>query len=312
MLSALRKAGQVKFGSVILSTNASLINNSQCSTLLNENVPNLRIVNSTFMMPNDPRAKNEVYLQERLANARFFDIDKIADTSLNLPHMLPSISEWADHMQRLNIGVNDVVICYDDHSILGSSRAWWTFKTFGIKNCWILNTNLAKWKNQGLPVESGEPKWQKNEAIRPKEDFNFSLNSQLVKNMKDIKRWVESSQKNYELVDARSPGRFAGTEPDPRGLVSGHIPGSKNLFFKNLLTEDMCFKSDEELAQQISKSGIDLNKEVWFTCGSGVTAAVDYAAFYQVGLHKTSLYDGSWSEWASDKENPVGVIKGTQ
>jgi len=171
------------------------------------------------MMPNDPRAKNEVYLQERLPNARFFDIDKIADTSLNLPHMLPSIPEWADHMQRLNIGVNDVVICYDDHSILGSSRAWWTFKTFGIKNCWILNTNLAKWKNQGLPVESGEPKWQKNEAIRPKEDFEFSLNNQLVKNMKDIKRWMESSQKNYELVDARSPGRFAGTEPDPRGIL---------------------------------------------------------------------------------------------
>jgi len=168
-------------------------------------------------MPGDTRTKTELYQQERIPGAKFFDIDLIADRSTDLPHMIPSLSEWTEHMKKLNIGVNDAVICYDDHSILGSSRAWWTLKVFGVRNCWILNSNLAKWKNEGFPLEKGNVRKEEASAIRSAEDFNFSFNQGLVKNMKDIKRWMSNSAKSYEVVDARSPGRFAGVEPDPRG-----------------------------------------------------------------------------------------------
>lgn len=219
-------------------------------------------------MPGDPRAKTDVFKNERLPNARFFDIDEIADKSLNLPHMIPSVADWTKQMQRLDIGSNDVVICYDDHSIIGASRVWWTFKIFGMKNCWIMNGNMNKWKNEGYITEKGEPAWQKSMSYRPPEDFKFTFNSGLVKSMSDVKKWMLDSNKSHELIDARSPGRYAGSEPDPRGnlyntclklnsvgLRSGHIPGAKNVFFKSLLNEDMTFKSDEEIAKAIRSSG---------------------------------------------------------
>ncbi len=132
--------------------------------------------------------------------------------------MLPTIPEWTEHMKKFDIGVNDTVICYDDYSVIGASRAWWTLKTFGVKNCWILNSNLAKWKDAGLPTEQGAPK-EKKASLRSNNDFNFSFNHDLVRSMKDIRGWMNSSTKNYELVDARSPGRFTGMEPDPRGIL---------------------------------------------------------------------------------------------
>jgi len=179
-------------------------------------------------MPNDPRNKTEQYSQERIPGAKFFDIDLISDRTTNLPHMLPSLAEWTEHMKKFNIGVNDTVICYDDYSILGSSRAWWTMKVFGIKNCWILNANFAKWKNEGLQTEKGSPKIDESSSVRPAEDFNFTFNQGLVKNMKDIRKWVNSPTKNYELVDARAPGRYSGAEPDPRGKFSIYFTHIKN------------------------------------------------------------------------------------
>lgn len=170
-------------------------------------------------MPGDPRSKTEVYKNERIPTARFFDIDEIADKSLNLPHMVPSLADWKKHMQRLDIGANDAIICYDDHSIIGASRVWWTFKIFGVKNVWILNGHMNNWKKEGYATEKGEPVWQKSIKPRPAEDFGFTYNSNFVKSMNDIRNWMTNPDKKHELVDARAPGRFAGTEPDPRGKI---------------------------------------------------------------------------------------------
>jgi len=307
MLSALRKAGQVAFGNVTLSKNASLISQKQASALLSQETPNLRFVNSTFLMPGDTRSKDVMYQQERLPYARFFDIDQVADKSVNLPHMLPSLNEWTEHMKRLDIGVNDVVVCYDDFTITGACRAWWTFKVFGVENVWVMNSNLAGWKAEGNPTETGAPKYLESKNIRSKDDFNFGFNGNLVKDIKDIRSWMKKNEDRFQIIDARSPGRFVGTEPDPRGLRGGHIPGSQNLFFKKLMTDQGTFKDEKEMATTIRQSNFDLNKEICFSCGSGVTASVLYTAFFQLGVQNTAVYDGSWSEWAVDLANPIST-----
>jgi len=307
MLSALRKAGQITLGNVTLSKNASLISQKQASALLSQQTPNLRFVNSTFLMPGDTRSKDVIYQQERVPNARFFDIDQVADKSVNLPHMLPSLNEWTEHMKRLDIGVNDVVICYDDLTITGACRAWWTFKTFGLEKVWVMNSTLAGWKAEGNPIETGNPKWMDSRNIRSNEDFKFNPNYNLVKNIGDIRNWMKNQEKKFEVIDARSPGRFQGTEPDPRGLRGGHIPGSQNLFFKTLMNEQGSFKDEKDIATIIRQNNFDLSKEICFSCGSGVTASFLYAAFFQVGLQNTAVYDGSWSEWAVDLSNPIAA-----
>jgi len=307
MLSALRKAGQLTLGNVTLSKNASMISQKQAATLLSQETPNLRFVNSTFLMPGDTRSKDCMYKEERIPNARFFDIDQVADKSVNLPHMLPSLNEWTEHMKRLDIGANDVIICYDDLTVTGACRTWWTFKIFGLEKVWVMNSTLANWKAEGGPTEVGAPKWMDSKNIRSNEDFNFSFNKKLVKDMGDVRSWMRESEKKFEIVDARSPGRFQGTEPDPRGLRGGHIPGARNLFFKNLYNEKGMFKDEKEIATIIRQSNIDLSKELCFSCGSGVTASVLMTAFYQVGLQNTSVYDGSWSEWAIDMTNPIAA-----
>ena len=111
---------------------------------------------------------------------------------------------------------------------------------------------------------------------------------------------------NYEILDARSAGRFRGEEPEPRpGLRSGHIPRSKNIFYRDLLNDDGTLKSQGELTDHFKANDVNLEKPVITSCGSGVTAAIINLALDRIGKSDHALYDGSWTEWGMYPTVPV-------
>jgi len=249
-------------------------------------------------MPCDGRAAHAEYLAEHIPGAIFFVIDEIADTKSKLPHMLPPPEKFSSRMRSMGIGDGSRIVIYDSSGLFSAARVWWTFRVMGVDDVSVLNGGLPKWKKEGRPVESGAP------VGRTTRHFTARRNADLVRDVSDIKKLVKD--KSAEIVDARAPERFAGTAPEPRpGLRSGHIPGAHNLPYGKLLNKDGTLKSAPELERLFADAGVDLSKPVVTSCGSGITASVLALALAQLGHRKTSVYDGSWSEWGADQSLPI-------
>jgi thiosulfate/3-mercaptopyruvate sulfurtransferase len=229
--------------------------------------------------------------------AVFFDIDAIADRTTSLPHMLPSPEAFAAAVGALGIGSGDRVGVYDVRGVVSAARVWWTFRVFGHEAVAVLDGGLRKWQAEGRPVEHGAPK----PAPRT---FTARLRPELVRSLDAMRANLTS--RAAQVLDARSAGRFAGTEPEPRpGLRGGHIPGSLNLPYETLYRADGTLKAPDELRGAITAAGVDLGRPVVTSCGSGVTASVLALALYLVGRPDAAVYDGSWSEWGSRSDTPV-------
>jgi thiosulfate/3-mercaptopyruvate sulfurtransferase len=261
--------------------------------------PEIAILDATFFLPNQGRDAHREYLDAHIPGARFFDIDAIADHSTHLPHMLPSAQDFAAAVGKLGIGTRSAVVVYDNNSFMASARAWWMFRTFGHSRVVVLDGGLARWRDLGLPLESGLP------AEPAAQEFTAAFHPGLVRDLDEVRALAGDSA--AQILDARSPGRYAGTEPEPRpGLRSGHIPGSHNLFFKRLIDEHShCLKAKEALEQEFRAAGIDPGRPVVATCGTGVTAAVLALGLYGLGNLYTAVYDGSWTEWGGREDTPV-------
>ena len=264
--------------------------------------PDVRIVDASWHMPatnRDPRAE---YDAEHIPGTIFFDIDEIADTDNPLPHMVPSPEKFSSRMRKLGLGDGNRIVIYDTIGNVSAARAWWLLRLFGHQDVAILDGGLPKWKAEGRPVD--------DMPVKPAErHFTSRINSFLLREKDQVARNVD--QNREQILDARSAGRFEGTEPEPReGLRGGHIPGSKNLPFTNLLNEgDGTFRKAEELNAAFNSAGIDLKKPVITSCGSGITACVLAFGLHLLGHKRVAVYDGSWTEWALDGELPVETGK---
>ena len=260
--------------------------------------PDLVIVDASWHMPDDGKDARAEYVAEHIPGAIFFDIDEIADTKSKLPHMLPPPEKFSSRMRSMGIGDGSRIVIYDSSGLFSAARVWWTFRVMGVDDVSVLNGGLPKWKREGRPVESGAP------VGRTTRHFTARRNADLVRDVSDIKKLVKD--KSAEIVDARAPERFAGNAPEPRpGLRSGHIPGAHNLPYGKLLNKDGTLKSAPELEQLFADAGVELSKPVVTSCGSGITASVLALALAQLGHRKTSVYDGSWSEWGADQNLPI-------
>lgn len=258
--------------------------------------PSLKLIDASFAMPGSEITAFERYQQKRISNSVFFDIDKIADPASNLPHMLPTPEIFSEHIEKLGISSDDNLVIYgQENFIMGPCRTWWTFKIFGHENVRVLNSNLKEWDNAGHPVNTSPPSSPETGS------YKATFNEDAVASMAEIKN--ATNDENTLIIDARAIDRFTGEVEEPReGLKKGHIPGSINLpctQLTSMLTGKM--KSPEELKEILSAIGINGNKNIISSCGSGVTACVLVLAMHEAEItNKIKVYDGSWSEWGQE------------
>jgi thiosulfate/3-mercaptopyruvate sulfurtransferase len=260
--------------------------------------PQIVILDASFFLPAQNRNAREEYRSTHLPGARFFDIDEVADRESSLPHMLPPPHKFAKAAGALGIGNETTVVVYDSNYYMASARAWWTFRVFGHERVAVLDGGLGRWQALGLPVE--------DRPVSPLcRGFDAGFRAELVRGQAQILGL--NQQPAFQLLDARSSGRFEGIEAEPRaGLRSGHIPGSRNLFFRELVDESsLCLKPPDALSERFRRAGIDPQRPVVTSCGTGVTAAILAFGLYQIGNRDVAVYDGSWTEWGSLSDAPV-------
>jgi thiosulfate/3-mercaptopyruvate sulfurtransferase len=259
--------------------------------------PDLRVVDATWYLPHLKRDARAEFVQAHVPGAVFFDIDAIADRKTTLPHMLPSTEEFARAMGALGIGDDDRVVVYGGRTFIASARGWWTFRVFGHDNVAVLDGGLPKWRAEGRPLESGMP------APAPRR-FTARFRPELVRDLDRMR--ANLGGRREQVLDARSPGRFVGAEPEPRpGVRGGHMPGSLNLPYERLCREDGTLLDAAALRGAFEKAGLDLARPVVTTCGSGVSAAVLALGLHVLDRRDVPVYDGSWTEWGGRGDTPV-------
>jgi len=258
----------------------------------------LAVIDASWYLPTEGRKPQAEYLAEHIPGAVFFDIDAIADRSTSLPHMLPTAEAFSAAMGELGLSEDLRYVVYDSAGLFSAPRVWWTLRVFGVEDVTVLAGGLPRWKAERRRLESGVVR-------REPRTFVARLDSDAVASLATVARALETG--SAQVVDARSAARFSGEAPEPRpGLPSGHMPGSLNLHYERLLDNGE-LRSPQELANAFEQAGIDLDKPVITSCGSGVTAAILALAAQSVGHPVAALYDGSWTEWASRPGAPVAL-----
>lgn len=262
--------------------------------------PDICVLDASWHLPTAKRDARAEFLACHVPRAQFFDIDAFSDTASPLPHMLPSPEKFASMARKLGIGDGKRIICYDAAGLFSAARAWWMFKAFGHDDVAILDGGLPSWLKEGHPIEDGP-------AARPQErHFTARFHPSMVADITDVASALKDG--SAQVADARSPTRFRGQEAEPRpGVRPGHMPGAANLHYASLLNGDGTLKAPEALAAAVAASGIDIQRPVITSCGSGVTAAILSLALSELGANQHSLYDGSWTEWGGNQDYPVAT-----
>lgn len=253
--------------------------------------PDLRILDASWYLPDADRDPRAEYEAAHIPGARFFDIDEISDTSSDLPHMVPPVEKFVSRVRAMGIGDGHRVIVYDGAGLFSAARVWWLFRLMGKRDVAVLDGGFPKWQSEGHPVEDMPP-------VMRDRHFTASRDAGLVKDVTQVA--AAAKLDTHEIIDARSPGRFAGKEPEVRpGLRSGHIPGSKNVHYASLLNGDGTMKDTDALRATFEGAGVDLSRPAITSCGSGVTAAILSLALERIGHRQHAVYDGSWTEWGA-------------
>lgn len=260
--------------------------------------PEVGIIDASSNLPPQKRDFQAAYLEAHIPGAVRFDIDDVSDKSNPLPHMIPSAEDFAAKVGALGLGNGFRVVAYDSGNLMASCRAWWMFRLFGYDDVAILSGGFAKWQREGRPVESGD-------VSTVTRNLSVRFRPELVRSMEQMQDNISSG--NDQVLDARSPGRFDGTEPEGRpGLRSGHIPGSSCLYFPTLLDQETGeFLPADELRTVFEKGGVDLTRPAVGTCGSGVSACVLALGLHLLGHEDYAVYDGSWTEWGGREDTPI-------
>ncbi len=260
--------------------------------------PDLVVVDASWHLPTAGRDAKAEYRAGHIPGAVFFDIDAIADTASGLPHMLPDPASFAAAVGALGIGDNSRLVVYDSLGLFSAPRVWWTFQTFGTREVFILDGGLPKWQAEGRPLESGVP--TPAAAL-----FTPRFDAGRVATIDEVAGLLATG--TAQVADARSGERFRGEAPEPRaGLRAGHMPGARNLPV-GAVVRDGRLAEPAAIRAAVAAAGLDPERPIVTSCGSGVTASVIWLALDAIGATPKALYDGSWSEWgASDQPVATG------
>lgn len=273
-----------------------LISTADLAVRLDAHEPGLRLVDASWHL--DGRDGRPDFEAARLPGAVFFDLDASSDPDSDLPHMLPSPEVFSARMGRLGLSETDHIVVYDTVGIRSSARAWWMFRVMGAPRVQVLDGGLPKWRAEGRETGSG-PRAPVAPAV-----FNARLDRAAVADLAAVRAALAGEA---QVLDARAADRFEGRAPEPRpGLRSGHMPGALNLPFPTLLDDTGAMKLAAELATAFRNAGVDLDRPVVTTCGSGVTAAILSLGLAVLG-RRSRLYDGSWAEWGGRDDTGVAT-----
>ena len=263
------------------------------------NDPDLRVIDASYYLADMGRDACAEYEAAHIPGARFFDIDEISDHRSKLPHMAPPVEKFMSRMRAMGIGDGHQVVVYDGLGLFSAARVWWLFRLMGKTDIAVLDGGFPKWQAEGRETEDMPP------VLRDRH-ITVQRQAHLVKDVTQVAS--ASKLGDWQIVDARSPSRFRGEEPEARpGLRAGHIPGAMNVHYATLLNPDGTMKSGDALRSAFEGAGVDLEKRVITTCGSGVTAAILMLGLERLGHRDVALYDGSWAEWGQFEQLKVAT-----
>jgi len=257
----------------------------------------VRVVDASWYLPGENRDPEAEFLAAHIPGAVFFDIDGIARTDSDLPHMAAEPKAFAAAVGALGVADTDTIVVYDGLGLRTAARAWWNFRVMGAKDVHILAGGLPQWVSEGRALATGA-------SALPAAVFDTgAATPEKIKSAEEVRAALQGGI--AQVVDLRSEGRFEGTSPEPRpGLRSGHMPGARNLPFPELIANGRLMPADE-LRALLAARGIDPGKPVITSCGSGVTATLFNLALAEIGIEALEVYDGSWAEWGAREELPV-------
>lgn len=260
--------------------------------------PGLRVLDGSWYLPGSGRDAVREYAKDHIPGAVFFDLDASSEAETPLPHMLPSETAFAERMSGLGLNDADDLVVYDGSGAnLSAARVWWTFRVFGHHRTAVLDGGMGKWRAENRPVESGI-------VTLPRGRFTARLERGAIRDLAAMRSNLR--ERREQVVDLRSAGRYAGTAPEPRpGLRSGHMPGSRNIPYTELVGPDGTILPEDELRRRMEAAGIDLSQPIVATCGSGTSACALVLALGLLGHSNAAVYDGAWVEWGSRPDTPV-------
>lgn len=256
----------------------------------------LLVLDASYHLADAGRDAAAEHAAGHIPGALFLDLAGLADPAAPIENTMPPADHFTARMERLGLQESSRVVVYDDSAIRSAARAWFMLRLFGLRNVAVLDGGLGKWKAEGRPLATGR-------EAPPTGRFPALADASRLRSKADVLRNL--SEPREQLVDARGAGRFTGEEAESRpGLASGHIPGSRHLHYARLYNPDGTLRSEEELREAFRSAGVDLDRPVVTSCGSGMTACILALALDRLGKDDVALYDGSWTEWGADPATP--------
>lgn len=264
--------------------------------------PDVLVVDASWYLPTMNRDGKAEYAAGHIPGAVHFDIDAVADKTSPLPHMLPRPEDFGRMAGALGIGDGMRIVVYDGAGLFAAPRVWWTLRTFGAQDVAILDGGAPKWRAEGRP-------WTDEPSRRRPAVFTAKLDHGAVADGDAVARALAGG--TAQVVDARPADRFRGEAPEPRpGVRAGHMPGSLNVPFTRLVADGR-LRPPAEIEAAFREVGVDIDRPVVTSCGSGVSASILAVALESLDRPIKSLYDGSWADWGSS-DRPLATGPGTQ